>query len=99
MYCLLIIQNASLVKFDHHHKRSLSGTLMGVVQQAMDKSLQLSVHANVFRPRIDLLQIGDDNSVQELSQLFVLAPEELEEERKKARKNAETRKKYRELES
>ena len=76
---LLVVPNAALVQFDHHIERTFGGVFVRVLEKAENEVLELLVDVVVLCLFVQIFQVVDDATVQEFTQFFVLASEELKE--------------------
>ena len=70
------------VELDHHVQRPPGSSLVGILEHLENKVLQLSVDVDNLVVVVQLLKVEDDDTVQELPQLLIFAPEKLKEYRK-----------------
>ena len=77
--CLFVIPDLALVELDHDVKGASGSVFIGILQQTLDEVLEFLVDSVVLGFLVQLLEVVDDGAVKELTQLFVLASEKLEE--------------------
>jgi hypothetical protein len=70
----------ALVELYHYVKTALASIFIGILEHALDKILQLFINLVILGRLVDILQVSDDAAVQKLSQLFVLAFKQLQED-------------------
>lgn len=78
---LVIIPDFTLVELHHDVEGPLGSPFIGVLEHIKDEILELFVDAMVLMRLVDLLDIVDDHTVEESTQLLILALEQLEEDR------------------
>lgn len=77
----LVVPDLALVELDHHDKGASGTILVRVLKKTQDKVLHLLVDVLVLCLLVKVFHVLDDGTVEELAKLFVLAAEELEENR------------------